>query len=337
MKNSDGLARVLLVYYSYLSFVKNDYSILSKHFKVERFQWHGKADLLRLALAIRRSDVTFVWFASDHAAVTVFFSRLFRKPSIVFAGGGDVAYVPEIGYGGFTQSRFKQGLSRYALKNADLLLPVSGFTKSEVLQWARPRRMEVVYNGVDVELFRPKEKKEDLVVAIGKVTEPLMKRKCLETFARASLHFPDHTFAIIGRTEGPSLIRLKEINPDIISTGYLKDFEVLRWLQWAGVYCQLSCYESFGVALAEAMACGCIPVVTDRGALREVVGDSGFYVPYGDENATAQAIKEAIVGHDELDNERECPGFKILAGNTPPVVLTISPLYDFLGMSRSLA
>ncbi len=300
MKSSDNPVKVLLVYYSYSSFVKNDYAILSKHFNVERFQWHGKADLLRLALAVRRSDVTFVWFASDHAAVTVFFSKIFGKPSIVIAGGGDVAYVPEIGYGAFTQSRFKQGLSRYALKNAELLLPVSDFTKSEVLQWARPRRMEVVYNGVDVELFRPKEKKEDLVVTIGKIMEPLMRRKGLETFARASLHFPDYKFAIIGRTEGPSLSRLKEINPDIISTGYLKDFELLRWLQRARVYCQLSYYESFGVALAEAMACGCVPVVTDKGALPEVVGDVGLYAPYGEERATVEAIRRALDQDAEL-------------------------------------
>ena len=48
------------------------------------------------------------------------------------------------------------------------------------------------------------------------------------------------------------------------------------------------------MALAEAMACGCVPVVTDRGALPEVVGDTGFYVPYGDEKATAEGIKNAL-------------------------------------------
>jgi glycosyltransferase involved in cell wall biosynthesis len=35
-------------------------------------------------------------------------------------------------------------------------------------------------------------------------------------------------------------------------------------------------------------------VVTDRGALPEVVGDVGFVVPYGDAEATAAAISEAL-------------------------------------------
>lgn len=174
---------------------------------------------------------------------------------------------PEIGYGAFTQSYFKQGLGYYALKNANMLLPVSDFTKNEVLQWTNPRRMEVVYNGIDVELFKPREKKENIVITISSITKSLIKRKGLETFTRASLHFPDYKFVIIGRIEEYALNELKEVNPDIILTGYLKDSELLRWLQRAKVYCQLSYYESFGVALAEAMACGCTPVVTDRGGI----------------------------------------------------------------------
>ena len=49
-----------------------------------------------------------------------------------------------------------------------------------------------------------------------------------------------------------------------------------------------------GMALAEAMACECVPVVTNNAALPEVVGDTGFYVPYGDPKATADAIEKAL-------------------------------------------
>ena len=44
----------------------------------------------------------------------------------------------------------------------------------------------------------------------------------------------------------------------------------------------------------EAMACGCVPVVTERGALPEVVGDTGYYVPYGSAVAAAEAIEKAL-------------------------------------------
>jgi len=36
-----------------------------------------------------------------------------------------------------------------------------------------------------------------------------------------------------------------------------------------------------------------VPVATRRYALPEVVGDTGFYAPYNDPKATAEAIKKA--------------------------------------------
>ncbi|MFQ5885078.1 MAG: glycosyltransferase family 4 protein [Thermoplasmata archaeon] len=293
-KNSNYSIRILLVYRSYSSFVKNDYDVLAKHFSVERFHWRGKRDLPGLVRAVKNSDITLSWFASDHAAVTVFFSRLFGKPSFVVVGGGDVAGVPEMGYGAFAQSRLKQGLSRYSLENADMLFPVSDFTKDEIFERAKPKRTEVIYNGIDIETFKPARDKENLIATISRVTEQAVALKGLETFVRASMHFPDFEFVIIGETERPAVDELKQMNPDIIATGHIDHTEIIEWLQRALVYCQLSYREAFGMGVAEAMACGCIPVVTARGALPEVVGNSGFHVPYGDEKATAEAIRRAL-------------------------------------------
>ena len=54
------------------------------------------------------------------------------------------------------------------------------------------------------------------------------------------------------------------------------------------------------MGIAEAMSCGCIPVVTKSGAIPEVVDNTGFYVPYGDEKATAEAIKKALDTPEEM-------------------------------------
>jgi glycosyltransferase involved in cell wall biosynthesis len=70
--------------------------------------------------------------------------------------------------------------------------------------------------------------------------------------------------------------------------------EVVPLLQRARFYCQLSRREGFGVAVAEAMACKCVPMVSDSGALPEVVRQCGVIVPNDDPAKPARAIEELI-------------------------------------------
>ena len=57
------------------------------------------------------------------------------------------------------------------------------------------------------------------------------------------------------------------------------------------VLCSASLWEGFPNTVAEAMACGVPCVVTDVGASREVVGDTGIVVPAGDVTRMAAALE----------------------------------------------
>ena len=119
-------------------------------------------------------------------------------------------------------------------------------------------------------------------------------KKRLDTFVKTSVYLPDVRFVLIGRYNG-SIKHLKKIaGSNVMFTGYVSDDSLLHYCRRAKVYCQLSTHEGFGVALAEAMSCCCVPVVTRRYALPEVVGDTGFYVPYDDPKVTAEVIKKAL-------------------------------------------
>jgi len=290
------------------TYVRGDYKILKKYFDVEIVEPpKSKSEWLKYPSLIKRKvkncDVVFGWFAGWDTAVGTHYAKKYGKKSIVVVGGHDAAYAPEINYGAFTN--IKERLpAKYVLKNADLLLPVSEFTKNEVLKRFELNElndMRVVYNGVDVEKFRPVPgRKENIVVTIGRVTNAWIKLKGLVTFAKASLSFPSYKFVIIGKTENSVVERLRKINSELIFTNHLCHDDVLKWLQRSKVYCQLSYMESFGMGVAEAMGCGCVPVVTDRGALPEVVGDCGFYVSYRDAIATTNAIVKALEAPEEL-------------------------------------
>jgi glycosyltransferase involved in cell wall biosynthesis len=296
IKGAERRMKVAFVYYkNFASFIKNDYTILANHYSMEKVKVESLKDLPRLASAIVRCDLSFTWFAAEHAFPAVILSRSLGKRSIVVAGGYDVALEPEISYGQFGMDWSKRACSRFALNMADAVLAVSEFTRREVLKRARPRNLRVLYNTIDIKKFYPKGKKENLVLTVASISPNIVRLKGLDSFVKAAARLPKVEFEVIGPHLEDLLSDLPCDPPEnICFPGYLSREELVEHYRRAKVYCQLSYRESFGMALAEAMACGCVPVVTDRGALPEVVGDTGFYVPYGDAEETAEGIKRAL-------------------------------------------
>jgi len=290
--------KISFICYPPSTFVKHDFEILSRHFQVEAVPYRSARDIMHMIDPIRRSDVVFSWFASGHSFAAVMLARIFRKRSVVVAGGYDVAFEPEINYGQYTLGRHKRMYADFALNRADAILAVSEFTKEEVLARSKPRRVEVVYNGIDTDIFRPMGEKEDLVLTVASGSNNVIRLKGLDVFARAARYHKDIKFLVLGLSDADRKTLASCFSSNNLDLrGPVSRQELISYYQRAKVYCQLSYRESFGVALAEAMACGCTPVVTRRGALTEVVGETGYYVPYGNAMAAAEAIAEALISY----------------------------------------
>ncbi|UCD92967.1 MAG: glycosyltransferase family 4 protein [Methanobacteriota archaeon] len=287
-----------MVYQNLASFVANDIDIIEKKCKVRQLKYTGKRKLPKLGSSMTRSNFVYCWFVMGHATSSVMLSKTLRKKSIVVAGGWDVIYLPEIDYGAMNNPK-RIDRTKYALKNADRVLAVSESTKQEVLQWV-DRDLDVVYNGVDTEKFVPKGEKRDLVVTVAAIDNLVRyKKKGIETFLDAAAQMPDVDFVAIGENAPEWDAKMQEKAPkNATITGRITGEQLLSYYQEAKVYAQISYHESFGVALAEGMSCGCVPVATDRFALPEVVGDTGFYSDYGDVEGTVEAINKALESKD---------------------------------------
>ncbi len=295
--------RILFLTSNLSSFVEGDLRMLRERYPIREVIVGGNpiqslTQRLSLGLTILSgvlgTDMTFSWFAHNHAYLAVMVSRLLGKRSLVVVGGYEVAEEPDIGYGALLVPELA-GKIPYIIENADCILAVSEFSKREILRAARPRRIETVYNGVDTSVFSPGGQKENIVLTVCFISTANIRVKGLDTYVDAARRFPETRFVLLGQALDDGLESLKRDAPDNVEfIGQVRQEELIRWYRRAKVYCQLSYRESFGVALAEAMACECVPVVTDRGALPEVVGDTGFVVPYGDAEATAAAIVVAL-------------------------------------------
>ena len=290
--------KILFVCPSFSTFIQNDLDILRRHFDVKVAHYQGKNGIPKFLIETLKgvlwSNVTFSWFADVHAFAAVLFSKIFRIKSIVVVGGYEVAKVPEIDYGGML-SRRKAFIVKFVLKHADKVLAVSEFSKSEILKYVKSQKVELIHNSIECDKFNSIEKKEDFVitVSIGNTLDRVYL-KGLNTFVKTAVFLPEIKFIVIGIL-GDALKELRKIaNSNVEFISPLPRDKLILYYQRAKVYCQLSMYESFGMTLAEAMSCECVPVITNNAALPEVVGDTGFYVPYGDPKATVEAVKDAL-------------------------------------------
>ena len=247
---------------------------------------------LRLLRGVVWADVTFSWFAEGYALWAVRLSRILLRKSIVIVGGYETARIEELGYGLLTTAKGEK-MVRKILSKADLVLAVSEFVRREVTDLSPNSRVSVIHLGIDPDKLPPPTEKENMVLTVGPATENRVVLKGIDVFVEASRELPDLRFVVVGPFDGSVRTRLGAISPSVEFTGWLQYEELMARMNRAKVYCQLSVRESFGFALAEAMALGCVPVVSDAGNLPALVGGTGFVVPPKDVDAAVAAIRKA--------------------------------------------
>ena len=306
-EKSDTVKKILFVTPSAKSpFVNKDAATLSQLcptdiLGVDTLPFPRKLMLLsRLFSMFARNEVQLiVMFFSPplYAPFVVTLAKLFRIKVVVITGGYDTTYVPVIDWGEM-KTWWKRVAQRYALSLVDLVLPFSDFSKEDLLKYARPKRIRTLYFGVDTERFKPAGKKEPLILTVCfQVNASTLIQKGIRTMIESARSIPEARFIVNGQVSDDEVMReARRTAPSnvIFNDKFTTDEELLQLYQRAQVYVQVSAHEGFGIANIEAMACGCISVVTNTTALPEVVGDAGFFVQFNDVPATTDAIRKAL-------------------------------------------
>ena len=111
--------------------------------------------------------------------------------------------------------------------------------------------------------------------------------KGLEVLAQIIPHIPEATFKIFSAMnlydieEDPytELYEYLKSLPNVIYSPAVDQAELIEHLQDAAFFIHPNIWEeTFCVSLAEAMSCGCFPILTDIGALPEVSFNRGKYI-----------------------------------------------------------
>ena len=276
------MKKIAFVWYGKSTFIQQDYNILQKHFEVETARYDPFKSIFKIIRTVKNADVAFCWFADVWSFIAVVSAKLFKKKSVVVVGGYDVECLREIGYGMCTKPFWRRWMRTFTLRHATTLLAVSEYTaqKMHPFIYKDAHKLKVVYNGVDTKYFLPKGIKENIVLTVvSSGDNDIIALKGLDKFIQVARYVSDATFVVIGLNQKDRYTLSKMNSSDNIKLiGKIAQSDLLQWYQKSKVYCQLSKVESFGMSLAEAMACGCVSVTTRVGGLIEVIGNEGYTV-----------------------------------------------------------
>lgn len=212
-------------------------------------------------------------------------------------------------------------VERQVLRGSDALVAESPASKRHMIKHydVDPVDVAVIPCGVDVERFRPQDKHRARADLSLPATAPILlfvgrlqPSKGIDTLLHAAAEIrrdqPDVCVLVVGgglddrdEQEAAELDRLQRLGAELglNNVRYVKaqpQETLAQYYAAADVFVMPSHYESFGMVVLEAMACGTPVVGSDVGGLSYTIadGDSGLLVPAGDWRAFAQAVSRLL-------------------------------------------
>ena len=175
-----------------------------------------------------------------------------------------------------------------------------------------PRKLKLIYEAVDHELFQPGDTglARSQVASYG-VTKPFVLfvsslweyKNCdglLRAWALARRELPGRQLVIVGAGRDEKylaslrvLVAELGIGDDVVFVGGVPLAETVKFYRAADVFVYPSHNETFGLPILEAMACGCAVVTSDTSAMPETAGGAALLGDPKDPASIARAIVEA--------------------------------------------
>ncbi|HUL01655.1 MAG TPA: glycosyltransferase family 4 protein [Gemmatimonadales bacterium] len=201
-------------------------------------------------------------------------------------------------------------IERRVLQASERIVTVSEFSKRQLVSelGIASERIEAVPNGVD-EKFVAAPAAGALRARYGLAAGPvalylggLKARKnlpfLLDVWKDVAGARPDATLVIVG--DGPLARRLERqaqpLGRRVVFAGRVPEGDKVAHYNLADLFLFPSTLEGFGLAVGEAMSCGLPAVVSDQGALPELVahGQGGFVCRGGNRDAFVKATLELV-------------------------------------------
>lgn len=179
-------------------------------------------------------------------------------------------------------------------------------SKSSILQLPKFMRSEeilTIYNGIDTKFYSlkkdtHKEKHDPQLLFTGNLFKYKNVQLLIQVIGKLKEIFPKIHLQVVGDGEFKinleQFVKENDLEENVSFLGRIDNDELRKKYQIADIYVSASTFETFGMPLLEAMACGTPVAVSDIPAHVELVSESGAGMYFSNNIDEAQKIISQI-------------------------------------------
>jgi glycosyltransferase involved in cell wall biosynthesis len=259
--------------------------------------------VIKRVLAEFRFDLIDAHYFYPDGVAAIILGRYFRKPVVITARGTDVNLIPRY--------RLPRAMIRWAARHAAGIITVARALKDDLVRVGVPaERIEVLRNGVDLQLFRPIEReaarrKLDLPRTTLLSVGHLIPRKAHDLVIQALRWLPDMDLIVIG--DGPeraglhALAQKCGVAERVRFVAALAQEDLRKYYGAADALILASSREGWANVLLESMACGTPVVASKAGGTPEVVSapEAGALMAQRTPEAIADAVQRLFARYPD--------------------------------------
>jgi glycosyltransferase involved in cell wall biosynthesis len=246
-------------------------------------------------------------FAYPEGVAAALLGRRLKVPFIVTLRGNEFVYA---------RSALRAPQIRWAFRRAARVVGVSeSLARIARELGAREEQIRVVPNGVDLDRFRPLDRKEcrrrlglpekaTILLSVGALVKRKGFHRVIEVLPALKASVPDLVFVAVGSSsvEGDMSGELKAqvarlgLEDSVRFEGQRSPEELASYYPAADLFVLATWNEGWCNVFLESLACGTPVVTTDVGGNREVIKSDalGMVVPFGDPDRLQGALAEGL-------------------------------------------
>ncbi len=265
-------------------------------------------DQIKVPIEAKREGIDIIF----HPKFTV---PLFTKCKTIMVSHGSEWFVYPNVYKLLDRVYIRKMMPLYCNKT-DLIISNSNFTKNDFINILKinENKIKTIYFGINP-IFKPvddsifltniKEKyhlPEKFILYVGRIYPGKNFGSLIQAFSKIHTTLT-HKIVVAGSPRWGfknecSIIERLGLEKKVIFAGWVPQEDLVAFYNLAELFVLTSFYESFGMVVLEAMACGCPVIGPKTGAIPEIAGDAAYFINPYDPGEIAEAIENLLTSED---------------------------------------